>query len=61
MAQKIVRIQGITDRIVVAKFGLKNGGSMTIIQIYAPTAEAEETKNEEFYEDLRKSGGKGKP
>lgn len=51
-SEKLMEYKGISDRIVMAKFKMKNDGSqtITIVQIYAPTSSAEEKEVEEFYE-----------
>ena len=39
------------DRMVSVRF-LGNPFNITVIQVYAPTSNAEEAKAEQFYEDL---------
>ncbi len=49
---KIEKYRGILGRIGVMKVKIDNKIKMTIIQVYAPTAEAEEAEIEKFYPDL---------
>ncbi len=47
--------QGITDRIAVMKFKLKRNSRLTLIQVYAPTANSTEKDCEQFYQELTKT------
>lgn len=49
---KIKEIRGVTDRIAMIKVELGKS-EMTCIQVYAPTAKAEEKEVEDFYEKVR--------
>ncbi len=52
ITNKIEKYRGISERIGVMKVKIYNKIKVTIIQVYAPTAEAEEAEIEKFYQDL---------
>ena len=56
--ENLIEFIGINDRIAVAKFrGIKEK-RLVMIQVYAPTAQSEESECEIFYEDLSDTLGK---
>ena len=53
--EKLIMFKGISDRIAVAKFDLRRGKTLSLVQVYAPTAVASENELENFYRDLSES------
>lgn len=52
ISHKLTEFRGISDRIAIIKFQFEKQ-SLTIIQIYAPTATTEEKTCDEFYSQLK--------
>jgi len=54
MAASILRFNPVSDRIITAQFQ-GNPIYMSVIQVYAPTAESEEIIHDLFYETLQET------
>ncbi len=53
--KSIIEFRGITDRIAVMKLKLKRNRRLTLIQVYAPTANSTEKDCEQFYQEFMKT------
>ena len=52
---RVLEVKGITERIGILKLKLENKVNLMIMQIYAPTLEAEESEKEHPYELVRET------
>ena len=52
--KNIIVIRGVSERICYLKLKVQKNINLLIIQVYAPTLDAEETEREKFYEDLER-------
>lgn len=56
--EKIVMIKGISDRLSILKLEIEKGIRMLVVQVYAPTQQAESKEAEEFYGELQEVLGR---